>query len=411
MPGRGLGIVQELERVPAGVELGLGAVGGRLGGMARRDAVGELGLVLLDQGARDQTALDPPGIGVDQLAGVSGGRQQQLGGLVDLVGTAQRLNARIKGERIVPHRPGQGGQLAIGGLALLDRRDHRLGERQLVLADEGGDAQCIVRLPVIEQPVHARLVVRGGQQVAELGEDGLLVRPGDVLVAPEAADERGRVLLPAAGDVGLRQLDGGGVGDRLGRAERLDDARGGQVLAGNRLFVADAQERLAGPVAELLAHRQDARGGHRLAAAGGDQPVDDLDVDRVGQGIGGDGRRSRVAVVDELQGQLEPGRVQRRRNRRGGRGDRRRIRRGRIARLRRIAVLGSAAFVGGLVDDRGNGIVRGPAAAGSEADAGLRLGNGTAEAAFLPAASAPGAAATRTSASTATMHATAEPNR
>ena len=242
---------------------------------------------------------------------------------------------------------------------MLDRRGHRLGERHLVLADEGGDAQCIVRLPAIEQPVHARLVVCGGQQVTELGENGLLVRPGEVLIAPEAADERGRVLLPAAGDVGFRQLDGGGIGDRFGRAERLDDVRRGRFLVGNRLFVADAQEGLAGPVAELAAHRQDARGGHRVAAAGGNQPVDDLDIDRVGQGIGGDGCRGRVAVVEQLQGQLEPGRVQRRRNRRGGRRDRRRIRRGRIARLWRIAVLGSAALVGGLGDDRGNGIVRG----------------------------------------------------
>ena len=51
MPARGRRIVEEFERVPAGMELGFGAIGGRFGGMAGRDAVGEPGLAVLDQGA------------------------------------------------------------------------------------------------------------------------------------------------------------------------------------------------------------------------------------------------------------------------------------------------------------------------------------------------------------------------
>ena len=358
MSGCGLGIVQEFERIPTGVELGLGAIARRFAGVARRYAVGELGLVLLDQGAGDQTTLDPPGIGVHQLAGAAGRRQEQVGGLVDLVGAAQRADACIESKRIVTDRLGQSCQLAIGVLVALDRRDHRLCQGKLVLAEEGGDAQGIVGLTCVEQPIHARLVIGGGEYVTELGEDGLFVRLREILVAPEAADQRRGVLLAAAGDIGFGEPDRGAVRDGRRCAEGLDRGGGRQFLLGHRLFVAQAQEGLARPVAELLACRLDARGRHLVAAADGNQPVDDLDIDRVGQGIGRNRCRCRIVVVEQLEGELEPGRVQSRRDCRGKDGKRGRIHRRRIAGLRCVAVFRRPALVGGLGDERTDGIDR-----------------------------------------------------
>ena len=122
----------------------------------------------------------------------------------------------------------------------------------------------------------------------------------------------------------------------------------GSLSRATACSITQAQQALAGPVGELPRDRLDARGGHRVAAADGDQPVDDLDVDRIGQGIGGDGRGRGVAVVEEFERELEPGRVER-----GGRGgcrggDRRQV--GGVGRrdgLRRVAVLGDAVLVRG----------------------------------------------------------------
>ena len=72
-----------------------------------------------------------------------------------------------------------------------------------------------------------------------------------------------------------------------------------------RLLEAEAHQLLAGPIGKPLHRVGDARRADAGIAAGGDQPVDDLAVDAVGQRIGGDAGGNRVAVVEELQRQLQ----------------------------------------------------------------------------------------------------------
>ena len=133
------------------------------------------------------------------------------------------------------------------------------------------------------------------------------------------ADGRGRFLRAADIEIGAGQQHRAALGDRLPPAHHADDRRRVRLLANQRLFEAGLEQDLSRPVGEAPPRvgdhlRRDAR-----IAAGGDQPVDDLGLDRVGDGIGGGGRGGIVAVVDELDRVAEPGRIagRRRAERRG----------------------------------------------------------------------------------------------
>ena len=106
--------------------------------------------------------------------------------------------------------------------------------------------------------------------------------------------------------------------------------------------------------------------GTPLVAAGGDQPVDDLDVDRIGQGVGGDAGRGRIAVVEQLEREFEADRIEPGRRRRAGRGNRRRrfIDSGRLG---KVAVLAGVVFARRVGDECADRVFGG-------IGAGVRLG-------------------------------------
>ena len=71
MLGRRVWIVEAAQRIPAGMEFGVGGVGRAFGGMRGGDPVGGLHVALVDQFARQHAALDPPGVGIDQRGAVA----------------------------------------------------------------------------------------------------------------------------------------------------------------------------------------------------------------------------------------------------------------------------------------------------------------------------------------------------
>ena len=100
-------------------------------------------------------------------------------------------------------------------MALLDHRDDGGGERLLVLVEEGGRAQRRFALLVVEQPVHARLVVGRGEQARELLGDRRFDVLRDLAVAPVGADERGGIVPPPDGEIGAGEEERAVAGDRL----------------------------------------------------------------------------------------------------------------------------------------------------------------------------------------------------
>ena len=87
-------LVQEPQRDPAGGELLLGAV--VLVRRRRRaigDFIGHPGVAEIEQLARNHPPLDPPLIEIDEPARLARRREHPSGGLVDLVGAAQPLDA------------------------------------------------------------------------------------------------------------------------------------------------------------------------------------------------------------------------------------------------------------------------------------------------------------------------------
>jgi hypothetical protein len=92
--GGGGGILEEAKRDPAGRELVLDpeVLFDRRRGVPH-DPIGLRCGVGIEQLAREQPALDPPLVGVMDLGNLMRRREHQLGGLGDLVGAPQQLNA------------------------------------------------------------------------------------------------------------------------------------------------------------------------------------------------------------------------------------------------------------------------------------------------------------------------------
>ena len=69
------------------------------------DLVGGLGIALVEERARDQPALDPPGVAIDDDLGIARRRQHQRRRVLDLVGAAKSLDARVDVERVAAAAP------------------------------------------------------------------------------------------------------------------------------------------------------------------------------------------------------------------------------------------------------------------------------------------------------------------
>ncbi len=153
------------------------------------------------------------------------------------------------------------------------------------------------------------LVVGDGEKRAELLADAGLGLGLEALVPPVRADDRRRLALLADLEIGAGQQHRAAFGHRLPAGHHPDDGRRRGLLANQRLFVAGLKQNLARPVLEPLPDLSDTVGGHALIAAGRDQPVDDLGIDRVGERVGGCGRGGEIAVVEELDGVAETDRA------------------------------------------------------------------------------------------------------
>ena len=158
----------------------------------------------------------------------------------------------------------------------------------------------------IEQAIHTRLVIGRLEERAEVRDDRRLGRLGEIAVAPERLNDRRGIGGPPVGKISPGEQDLAVVRDRRAAAERLDDGRGVGLLALQRLLEAQPDETLVRPIGDALLQCCDARRWHAGVSAGRDQPVDELDVDLVRQGVGGRHGIRRVVLVEIGDGKLQP---------------------------------------------------------------------------------------------------------
>ena len=160
--GRGLGIVQEAQRDPAGGEMRIDPIDAphRRRGFSR-DAIGRLCVVLVEQLAHQQAPLLPPLVEIDQRLRTFRRAENQLAGFLGLVVLPQPLDVArkcIRGRSALRrHRIEQ--RLGVTGLA--QDRCARARDRQVIAAKALGGAQASRDVVGIEAVLHANLVVGG----------------------------------------------------------------------------------------------------------------------------------------------------------------------------------------------------------------------------------------------------------
>ena len=190
------------------------------------EIVGELRLVCRERQVGELLALDPPFVEIGDDGRIARRRQDQLRGLIELVGLAQRLHF-VEDEAPVGALAARGGglQLRLRAMRLQEHGKPRLRLLLLGVREQGNDALgdlgallavCLIAHIVDEQTVEAPLVVLLRQERAEAGQEARLERGGKVVFAPGFGGERLRLVL-----VAVRQLDGG----------EQRDARAAQRLA------------------------------------------------------------------------------------------------------------------------------------------------------------------------------------
>ena len=116
-------VVQEPQRDPAGMELGLDLHRAGLGGMVRANPVGGARIAEIENLAGDKPPLDPPFVAVDDRDRVARGREQDIGRLADLVGPAQHLDLREEIAGVgAQRRRHRGHSRSLGASALTEAR-------------------------------------------------------------------------------------------------------------------------------------------------------------------------------------------------------------------------------------------------------------------------------------------------
>ena len=261
--GAGLGIVQAAQRIPAGMEFGVGGIGGAFGGMRGNDPVGGLHVALVDQFARQHAALDPPGIGIDQRGAVRRRLQHDRGGVRKLLLLAQIFGLRED----------------IAGRTLRGRHGLQQLGRVLVATEAAAQASASGCAPArlghplrrihpvgIEHPLHAETVVGGRDDGAEFLDDRRLSFGFQLLGAPERRKHRARRLGVAKRHVGAGQDDDAFEGLRLAAVEGCTTVCGDRVLAVERALAVLAQGVGARPVRQHLCGMRQSRRSARVAA-------------------------------------------------------------------------------------------------------------------------------------------------
>ena len=165
------------------MELGVDGVGRAFGGMRGGDPVGGLHVALVDQLARQHTALGPPRVGIDQCGAVARRLQHDCGGLGEFLLLAQifGLGEEIAGRALARRAPPSSSLPAV----LVAANDCRPGIGQLLGAGKPGHALRRFDALGIEHALHAEAVVGGGDDAAELLDDRRFVRGVQLFRAPE----------------------------------------------------------------------------------------------------------------------------------------------------------------------------------------------------------------------------------
>ena len=188
--GRGLGVVQEAQRDPAGGEVladpvDVAARRHRLDG----DAIGRLRIVLVEQGAHQDAPLAPPGGGIDQRAGLARCLAHQPRGFLIIVLADEPARAHENVAGIVARAPRHRVEPGLGVARMLEHRRPGAGDGEFAAAEPVRGAHAGLDVVLIEALRHAHLVVLRRDQLAEHVEDLALDRLAAVLVAPGVAHE------------------------------------------------------------------------------------------------------------------------------------------------------------------------------------------------------------------------------
>ncbi len=216
MGGGGRRIVEEAQRDPAGGEMLVGAVVATLGaGRVTGDAVGGLGIVVVEQTAHQKAALHPPTVGIDQGVRILRRRQHQLGGFFRFAVGPQPLCAREDVTRVAARRGRYCIKQGLGVLGAAGDRGARPRDQQLVAAKTFGGAHGGGDVVVVEPLVHPHFVIFAGDGMAELRQNDLFDVGAGIVLAPRQAGQ---------------SLGGGAIALRQQRAGINETAFGGGRL-------------------------------------------------------------------------------------------------------------------------------------------------------------------------------------
>ncbi len=276
------GILEEAQRDPARRELVLDPVVflGRRHGFPHH-SIGRRGVADVEKLARDQPALDPPLVGVDDLGDVARRPEHVLGGLGDLVGAAQQLNVAEQEAGIPVGARRQILEQRLGIRSLRVERRAHLRNSRLDTAETIGGAQRSPGVVGVEAAFHAGLFIRPGDEVAEGAEDLLFGVARQRFGTPGIADQRLRAGTVALGEQGAAERKASLGGNRPVAGEGADGGEVGLFLPQHG-FGPPAEHRDAGPARIGCDESLETGEIGAILVAAQDRPFDQLTGDRIG---------------------------------------------------------------------------------------------------------------------------------
>ena len=245
-------LVEEAQRQPGGVELGLDLMLRGLGAVAADDLVGGAGVAVVEELAGDDAALGPPLVAVGEEGRVAGDLGDRRRGLGRLVVPPEPLRAREGIGAVRPQRRRHRIEERTGLLRVVGRADPRLDQRRVIGAS--ARRRPLRRAPVLleELALHAESVIRLRQHAGELLEQLRLELLAEPVLAPSLADERRGVAVEPVGLEGESKRELAGRCDRPLRREIGPHHRVRLALEQER-FLGSAPDQRAGGPARLLA--------------------------------------------------------------------------------------------------------------------------------------------------------------
>ena len=251
-------VLEEAQRDPARVELGLDAVRAALGAMVSDDPVSQARVAGVEELAGDDAPLRPPFVAVGEDCRIARGAGHGVRGFGELVVPPQPLGPgeRIGGVRL--ERPRHCIQKGARLLGVVGDGDARLDEVGVVGAGARGGAARSAPVLFEQHPLHAEPVVGLGEHAGELLQDLRLELLAEAVPPPSFADERGGVLVEPVGleGEGERELAGRGRGPL--RGEEGAHQRRGLAVIEQRLLGALADEGAGRPARILAQEARDA---------------------------------------------------------------------------------------------------------------------------------------------------------